>query len=252
MNTPAITVSNPKVAAIGRGSGWIFEGWDYFMKAPGPWIAVMVLFFIVSMAMAFVPVIGGLALNILIPVFMAGLMLGCHAQSQGSPFTVNHLFAGFSSNHMTSLIVVGLLYFIGFVLITILVLIIIVILAGMSVGLAGLENLESLESGDPEFIRQNLKWLLLAVLLGAALYIPLLMSYWFAPALVVLGDVTPIEAMKMSFMGCLQNILPFTLYGVVGLVLCIIATIPLLLGFLVVGPMLTASVYIACREIFSP
>jgi uncharacterized membrane protein len=76
------------------------------------------------------------------------------------------------------------------------------------------------------------------------------MAYWFAPALVVLNDVSPLDALIISFKACLTNILPFTLYGIVGLVLTVIAIIPLGLGLLILGPMIVASIYIAWSEIF--
>ena len=76
------------------------------------------------------------------------------------------------------------------------------------------------------------------------------MAYWFAPVLIVLHGMSPVEAMKTSFMGCLYNILPFLVYGVVAMVLFFIAMIPLMLGLLVLVPMLIASVYIAYRDIY--
>jgi uncharacterized membrane protein len=56
--------------------------------------------------------------------------------------------------------------------------------------------------------------------------------------------------MKMSFSGCLKNILPFLLYGIIAMVLFILATIPIGLGLLVVVPMLTASIYTGYRDIY--
>jgi uncharacterized membrane protein len=56
--------------------------------------------------------------------------------------------------------------------------------------------------------------------------------------------------MKASFMGCLKNILPFLVYGVIMFGLAIVASIPLALGWLVLGPMTIASVYTAYRDIY--
>jgi uncharacterized membrane protein len=61
----------------------------------------------------------------------------------------------------------------------------------------------------------------------------------------------PVDAMKASFAGCLKNIVPFLLYGVVMLVLCFVAAIPLGLGFLVLGPVAVASMYKGYRDIFA-
>jgi uncharacterized membrane protein len=58
------------------------------------------------------------------------------------------------------------------------------------------------------------------------------------------------EAMKSSFRGCLKNVVPFLLYGIVGLVLAIIAIIPVGLGFLVLGPVMWGSMYSSYRDIF--
>jgi uncharacterized membrane protein len=94
----------------------------------------------------------------------------------------------------------------------------------------------------------------LAVLVGVLLfllfYLPLVMAIWFAPALIVLQGTEPWAAMKLSFIGCLRNILPFLIYGVVGIALAIVATIPLLLGWLVLGPVTVASVYASYCDIF--
>lgn len=44
--------------------------------------------------------------------------------------------------------------------------------------------------------------------------------------------------------------LPFLLYSIIMLVASIIATLPLMLGWLVLGPILVASIYTAYRDIY--
>ena len=243
MNEQTGTITRPRALPIGRGAGWLFDGFDFFKKNAFPWIGAWLLLFVLTVASGFVPLIGSLAMQLLMPVFFAGLLLGCHAQAQGGDFTVNHLFAGFSKN-TARLIVVGVLYLAGVLLIGVLLVVVIFILPG------GTVLLEQIEAGDTEVIRQSMKLFLLLMLIGLALYLPLLMAFWFAPALVVLNDESPVQALKLSFMGCLVNILPFTLYGLVALVLSLLAIIPFLLGLLILFPMITASIYISWREIF--
>ena len=244
MNAETVTVVNPKAMPIDRGAAWLFGGFGYFKNSALNWVGACILLFVISIVISLVPFIGGVAVNILMPVFMAGLILGCHAQHQGGEFTVNHLFAGFSNN-TAQLIVLGLIYLLGMIAITIVALIMIFFMLG------GLAFLEHLESGNPEMILQNIKGVMLILLVAMMLYLPLLMAYWFAPALIVLNDVSPVDALIMSFKGCLTNILPFTLYGIVGLVLAVIAVIPFGLGLLILGPMIIASVYIAYCDIFA-
>jgi len=77
-----------------------------------------------------------------------------------------------------------------------------------------------------------------------------MMAVWFAPLLIVFQQQGAIEAMKQSFTGCLRNIVPFLIYGVIGFVLLFVAMLPLGLGLLVVGPVLTASIYTGYRDIY--
>ncbi len=89
-----------------------------------------------------------------------------------------------------------------------------------------------------------------AALVATLLAIPLLMAYWFAPALVVFRNEEPMTAMKTSFNACLVNMMPMFVYSLLGLVFAIAATIPLLLGWLVLAPVFAASVYASYKDIF--
>jgi len=91
---------------------------------------------------------------------------------------------------------------------------------------------------------------LIALLVAMALLIPLLMAYWFAPALVVLRNMTAMDAMKLSFLGSLRNMWPFLIYGVIAFILMMIAMIPFGLGMLILVPVLNASIYLGYKDIF--
>jgi uncharacterized membrane protein len=90
----------------------------------------------------------------------------------------------------------------------------------------------------------------LAMLVVLSLSIPLYMALWFAPALVVFHELKPVEAMQASFFACLKNVVPFLLYSVILLALSVIAAIPFGLGFLVLVPVVVASIYTTYRDIF--
>jgi uncharacterized membrane protein len=92
--------------------------------------------------------------------------------------------------------------------------------------------------------------MLVALLVALALLVPLLMAYWFAPALVVLRNMTAMDAMKLSFVGCLRNIWPFLVYGVIAFILMMIAMIPFGLGMLILVPVLNASIYVGYKDVF--
>jgi uncharacterized membrane protein len=60
----------------------------------------------------------------------------------------------------------------------------------------------------------------------------------------------PLAAMQLSFTACWRNIMAFLVYGLIAMVLLMVATIPFFLGLLIVSPILIASIYCAYRDIF--
>ena len=224
-----------------NGWTWIADAWTLFKASPGLWIGMILVFVVLFIVMAVVPFVGAIAQNLLMPVFMGGIVLGCRAIDDGSGLEFNHLFAGFKTKFGT-LIAVGALYLAGFVAI----LLVVMMLTGASVFALYMGG-----GAQPDIAQSGAALgLLLAILIVLALSIPLVAAVWFAAPLVVFHDLGAVEAMKASFKGCLRNIVPFLVYGIVGLVLAVVATIPLGLGWLVLGPVLAASVYTSYRDIY--
>jgi uncharacterized membrane protein len=91
---------------------------------------------------------------------------------------------------------------------------------------------------------------LVALLLFMLFWLPVVMLVWFAPALVMLGGMDPWAAMVLSFRGCMKNFTPLLVYGAIGLGLAIVASIPFLLGWLVLYPVTVATVYASYCDIF--
>jgi uncharacterized membrane protein len=90
----------------------------------------------------------------------------------------------------------------------------------------------------------------LGLLIALALFVPVNMALWFAPVLVMLQGQSAPRAIAESFRGCLKNLVPFLIYGIALFVLAILASIPLGLGWLILGPVVIGSVYAAYRDIY--
>jgi uncharacterized membrane protein len=225
----------------GSGWSWIAEGWRAFMKAPGVWIAITLVMLVISIAAQFIPFIGPIALTVLTPVFVGGVMLGCRALDEGKELEFRHLFAGFQTQ-LGGLATLGAIYF-GCVL-----------AIGLLVALISGASMFAMMSGggaqNPAMVAGAMASMALAVLIGLALFVPVAMLLWFAPALVVLNQLSPVEALKQSWSGCLKNIVPYLVYGLVLLVLAIVATLPFGLGWLALGPVMAASIYTSYRDIY--
>lgn len=209
-------------------TSWIGHGWAMFKEAPAVWIGITVIAVIISMIIGLIPIVS-LLNGLLGPILMGGVMLACKAQDEGNTPTLGHLFSGFSE-HFGSLVVVGLLYLGGALLIGV----VIGILSGL--GVINEENPASLA---------------VVVLLALIPFFALLMAMMFAPVLVVLHGMKPTKAMQTSFHGCLKNIWPLTLYSLLVFLLMIVAAIPLFLGFLILIPVLYGSMYAAYKDIFT-
>ena len=226
--------------AVGAGQGWtwIAEGFGLFKKAPGIWIAVVIILLVITIVFAFIPLLGAVATFLLMPVFVGGLMLGCRALQGGGELELGHLFAGFKEQ-TGNLLVIGALAIGGWIIVMLPV-----------VAIVGAGAIFGAMRGDAAGAAALGGSFLLAWLIAMALSIPIYMALWFAPALVALRGLAPVAAVKESFLGCLKNILPFLVYSIVVMVLGILAAIPLGLGWLVLGPTLIASVYVSYRDIF--
>ncbi|MDR2874817.1 MAG: hypothetical protein LBV44_02665 [Methylobacillus sp.] len=236
-----------KVSA-GNGWEWIVSGFDLFRKNPGIWIVIMLIYFAIMLVLAIfsmIPLLGmlaNIAITLIAPVFLGGLMLGCRALENGEELKIEHLFAGFQTK-AGQLIAVGAIYLAVMMAITIVFVIIAVMTIGMGAAMAS--------ATDPTAAAASTLVTLLFVLVGFALMIPVMMAYIYAPLLVVLNDMNPIDAMKASFIACLRNILPWLVYGIVTFVLAFIATLPLLLGWLVLWPVLNAALYASYKDVFN-
>ena len=231
-------VSSGRSVGAGQGWTWIADGFGLFKKAPGTWIALVVVLFVILVVLAFIPVLGAVATFLLMPLFVGGLLLGCRALQGGGELELSHLFAGFKT-HTANLVVLGALAIGGWIIVMLPV-----------VAIVGAGAFFGAMRGDAAGMLAMGGSFLLAWLVAMALSIPIYMALWFAPALVVLRGRAPVAALKESFLGCLKNIVPFLIYGIVMLVLSIFATIPFLLGWLVLGPVAIASVYVSYRDIY--
>jgi hypothetical protein len=224
--------------AAGRGWDWIAEGFALFRKQPGMWILTVVLLGVISILIGTVPLLGSLANVLLFPIFSGGLMLACSDQDKGGALELARVFAGFKQK-TGDLVLVGAFNLVGWTIIA--AVIFLVVGGGVFMGI--------MRGGMPG-VGISLASMLIALLLVAGLSLPLHMASWFAPALIVLHGLAPAAALKASFFACLRNWLAFLVYGAVLLVAILIAAIPAFLGYLVLFPVLIASVYTAYRDIF--
>jgi len=232
-------VAEGRTVPAGHGWTWIASAWDLFQRAPALWIGMVLTFAVILVILAFVPILGSILSMALSPVFAAGLMIGCRTLEEGGQLEFRHLFAGFQTRTGT-LIGVGLLYLAA--------LFVVMLVVGL---IAGVSMFAIFAGGtEPANVGAAFATMGLAFLVATALMLPVAMAIWFAPPLVVFNELGAFDALKASFLGCLKNMVPFLIYGLILLGFAILASIPLGLGWLVLAPVLGASIYTAYRDIY--
>jgi uncharacterized membrane protein len=230
----------------GQGWRWIADGYGLFKKNPPIWIVLFVIYFLIIMLFTIIPLVGPLIMSVLAPVFAAGFVLACRDLENGSELELRYLIAGFMHN-TGQLVTVGVLYLIGSIIIMGLMML------GGGGSILGAIAVNGMNGGEsPDVAIGAVGGMLVALLIALMLLIPLLMAYWFAPALVFFNGMSAQDAMKASFSACVKNWLPFTVYGAIGFGLTLLAMIPFGLGMFVLIPVITASIYTGYKDIFVP
>lgn len=223
-----------------RGFAWFSEAWKLFGHAPGTWIGMVLVLFLISVGLGFVPLIGPFVNYMLGPVFSAGLLLAAQSAAKQEQVEIGQLFAGFQ-NQASTLILLGLLFVLAWIIVGIGA-------VGVFFALGGFFAIQELMGGD--FSTALIVAILGAVLVGLILATLAAMAMWFAPALVLLHEFRPVDAMRSSFAVCAKNLGPLTAFGLLAVALAVAAIIPFGLGLLVFAPLVTCASYCAYRDLY--
>jgi uncharacterized membrane protein len=254
-------MATPQVVSPRRAFTWITGGWRLFKEASLAWIGAMIIWGLLTIALFLLHVVGNVILYFLSPILIAGVMVGCHDHEIGGRFSVGHLFAGFSHN-TGQIILISLIYLVVSVLL---------MATAMFLLLGHVGQITSLEMADvKEFMTTFFAMSSTKIGIGiffSILLVLLSLAYLFAPGLAALEDVSAWQAMKLSFIGSVKNIIPLVLYAILsGLLLSLFLTplifistfvyseasglIGLFVGMLVISPILMGAIYNAYRDIF--
>jgi uncharacterized membrane protein len=232
----------PQRLAAVQGWQWIKQGYALFMKAPLLWVVLLLICFIAAVGLSAVPVVGEPLASLLMPAVLVGLMAGCRALEHGDELELAHLFSGFQQR-AAQLVTLGGIALVGQFL----------IFGVMKLFGAGVLVSFLMNNPPPqnfEMIIQAASEAPIATLFGVTLFSALVMAMQFAPMLVFFDNIAPVAAMKLSLRAFLYNIGPMTMYGTTFIFLAILATIPMMLGWLVLMPIMFTSVYAAYSGIF--
>ncbi len=231
----------------GQGWNWVVEGWLLFAKSPGNWIAITLIYLIISIVLSYIPFVGGLVHALITPVLVGGMLYGAATQANGGRLEIAHLFRGFQDqDRIGPLIVLGAMTIGAYLIMGLVILIFMggTLATGLVMDSTGMnvtpQTLTSLLTGA------GLIALLVVLVLGLAIG----MGLFYGIPLVMLAGQNPWPAVQDSVAACWINMLPLFIFGLLCLVLMIASMLSLGLGLLVVIPMMVCGTYASYRQVF--
>jgi uncharacterized membrane protein len=227
----------------GRGWAWLVAGWQLFLQAPAPWIVMAIIYLAIGMVLSLIPFIGTLANTLITPALMGGMVYGAAMLSQEGRLEIVHLFWAFQDQRR-----LGPMLTLGALLAGALVIMILLV-----VGVAGGALLSSghlAGMNDNRMISLLFGMGAFALLLILLVMLVITMALFYAVPLVMLAGREPWQSLQDSVVVCFANFLPLSVFGLVYIVLAVLATLPLGLGFLVLIPVTFGAIYASYRDVF--
>lgn len=215
---PQGPVTQVRTLPASAGWTWMREALALYWRQPFAFTALVILYTMVLMLLANVPVVGLPIAAVLVPFGTVALTLAGRICEKGGMPLPALLLDGFRAGpQRTPLLRLGFVHA-GMVLAMVLV--------ASALAIDELRNWKVTNGQlDPVSVSQNIPWDALAV--SALLYAPVLMLTWFSPQLVAWHRQPLAKAMFFSFFACWRNKWPFTVLGL------ILMALSLGVGFLV-------------------
>lgn len=245
--------------SAGHGWRWLSEGFALFRKSPLMLSLIVFSYWMMMAIVGSVPMLGQILVTLGIPIFSVSLMNTCRAIDRGETVKPFMLFSGFQGS-LNTLFVLGAVYI------------------ALSAGILAVSALFDdgvlfrliVQGQAPSEEARASGAYTVAAQVALALFVPLMLTYWYAPVLVAWHDLPAVKALFFSLVACLRNWSAFLVYGVCvlffalflpGLLLAMLlaslaggagmsATLLTFAVVLLVTPTLYASFYVSYRDVF--
>jgi len=229
--------TEPQSVPVGRGLSWIGQGFSFFGRNAGIWIAITFIYLLIILFSSIIP----FATYILQPMLAGGLMLGIYAQDNGDDLEIRYMFEGFN-------VCADKLAILGAILIGIGILTAIVFVILFLIGFFIVMGIN--ESGGNS---EQAIIIMVIIAVPIVLIVSLLFGAisWFGPPLIVLHKKPAGEAVKLSLLALKRNIGAFIILSFFVLLMLVLAVFTLYLGMLVLMPVLFGATYASWKDIFT-
>lgn len=196
-------------APASHGWHWFREACRLFSDRPVRWgLAILIAMGgNVALSMVCPPVLDNIFSTFLGTFFGGGAMIMAHKQSEGHPFGILDIFAGFRQTPL-QLLFLCLLYFVYMAVLAGIAYLII----GHGVFMALIDALQG--QASPE-LAHALPSIFIAMFAGIVLMLPLLLSFFFAPSLVAVAGMKAPVSLYRGFSAGMRNWRAFLVNGLI-------------------------------------
>jgi hypothetical protein len=199
--SPAISL---QVVPARTGTAWVKLGIKTFFKQPLAMGGLFFMFMALISLVSQVPFIGSALALMVLPAATVGLMAATRTAVDGKFPMPAVLFTAFRSGakKTQAILMLGALYAVGFLLVL-----------GVSALFDGGQFASFyLTGGAMTKDIVSTSEFQMATWAAMALYLPLSLMFWHAPALVHWHDVSPVKALFFSFVACFKNFAAMAVY----------------------------------------
>ncbi|GGY12196.1 BPSS1780 family membrane protein [Paludibacterium paludis] len=251
LTTTADSLRPAKVRA-GSVFGWISRGWAQFRAQPLIWVLFGLVTVILPLLLSVVPILGRIGQMFLHLGFVAGFALCARRACRGEAIEIADLFGAIRQNWRP----LAVLTLVQIVFLIAVAVVIVGIALGIGFGFAGAKTMmTAMMDMDPSRFASlgqggSAMLIILLALVFAAFSLLIESAFLFAPILVTMQGLLPLEALMVSFRAVLTNWAAFLVMGVVFIVLIFLGVLPMLLGLLIVCPLYYLALYAAWQDVF--
>jgi len=246
-----------RIVETTRGARWLAEGWRLFRAAPLGWLAAVFGYWLLMTLVSLVPFVGVVAAAVLVPAFSVGFMALARAAGHKAPLDMALLFDGFRHEPRAQL-ALGVVYLVCLGL----------LLAVSTLADSGALARWMISGQRPTDEVLQSEGFITALVAAGALYLPVMLAFWFAPPLASWHATGAAKALFFSFAASMMNWRAFLAYGAVMALLTLLVPFLIVSAFAVAGaaappaaviifplailllPTLFASFYASYRDVF--
>jgi hypothetical protein len=204
----------PKVVNSSAGQTWLLQGFKIFQKQPLIWIFSLFAYWTAMFLFGLIPVFGLVLTLVLSPGLAFGFIALARAVDEGQIPFPKLIISGFTGSHAKSMLLLGTFYILEILLVLIL-----------SLTLDGGSLLKVITTGEfpNDSDGSNTTSTSYGAIVAVLAYIPVMMSFWYAPQLVVWKKYSASKAVFYSFFAVWINRKSFLFYGLTWFVIIMLS-----------------------------